>query len=116
VEPGLYSSLYVQKSITQKTAVADFDQAIEKKSPHIKDWRIWAEINYLDSPTDYREYLSQNNSQPKGRRGDFVILDTPRRSLMPAERMLTFMVGSIAVLICGYLFLVVVDAIQIYLP
>jgi hypothetical protein len=111
VEPGLYSSLYAEKSITQKPAMADFYQAIEKKSPPIQDWRIWAEINYLDSPSDYREYLPQNNTQPKGRRGDFVILDTPRRSAIPVERMLMFIVGSIVVLICGYFVLVVVDAI-----
>jgi hypothetical protein len=24
---------------------------------HVSDARVWAEINYLDSPTDYREYL-----------------------------------------------------------
>jgi len=25
---------------------------------HVSDCRVWAEINYLDSLTDYREYLS----------------------------------------------------------
>ena len=24
---------------------------------YVGDCRVWAEINYLDSPTDYREYL-----------------------------------------------------------
>lgn len=24
---------------------------------HVSDCQIWAEIHYLDSPTDYREYL-----------------------------------------------------------
>jgi len=24
---------------------------------YVSDCRVWAEINYLDSPTDYREYL-----------------------------------------------------------
>jgi len=24
---------------------------------HVSDCRVWAEINYLDSPTDYREWL-----------------------------------------------------------
>jgi hypothetical protein len=91
--------------------MADFHQAIEKKSPPIQDGRIWAEINYLDSPSDYREYLPQYNTQPKRRGGDFVILDTARRSAMPAGRMLTFVVGTIIILVCGYLFLVIVDAI-----
>jgi len=26
---------------------------------HIRDCYVWAEIAYLDSPTDYREYLPQ---------------------------------------------------------
>jgi hypothetical protein len=30
------------------------------QSFHIGDCFIWAEINYLDSPSDYREYLQPN--------------------------------------------------------
>jgi len=31
---------------------------------YVKDCRVWAEINYLDSPTNYREYLP---TAPPGR-------------------------------------------------
>jgi len=27
----------------------------------VQDCRVWAEIHYLDSPTDYREYLPQSS-------------------------------------------------------
>jgi hypothetical protein len=35
-------------------------QRIGGESVQISDCWVWAEINYLDSPTDYREYLPQN--------------------------------------------------------
>lgn len=37
--------------------MADLNQAAEKNPLYLLDWRVWAEINYLDSPTEYREYL-----------------------------------------------------------
>ncbi len=33
-------------------------QNVRDSSFHVSDCRIWAEIQYLDSPTDYRECLS----------------------------------------------------------
>jgi len=38
---------------------------------HVGDCYIWAEINYLDSPTNYREYLPQScreSRRPAGER------------------------------------------------
>ncbi len=42
----------------------------------IGDCRIWAEISYLDSPTDYREFLPcpQSNQRSK-KKSDLVLLD-----------------------------------------
>jgi hypothetical protein len=42
---------------------------------HIADCYVWAEIYYLDSPTDYREYLSENCALPRPLRGNPVMLD-----------------------------------------
>jgi hypothetical protein len=36
-------------------------EAIAPNSFWIRDCYTWAEINYLDSPSDYREYLPENN-------------------------------------------------------
>jgi len=33
---------------------------VEGQSFHVRDSYIWAEIHYLDSPTDYRECLPQH--------------------------------------------------------
>ena len=34
---------------------------------HVSDCHIWAEIWYLDSPTDYREFLDENTSPASAR-------------------------------------------------
>ena len=44
----------------------------------IGDCRIWAEINYLDSPTDYREYLPNYGlTNQDGNKADLIMLDQP---------------------------------------
>jgi hypothetical protein len=40
------------------------------------DCYIWAEISYLDSPTDYRECLPQACPQPPEAGADLVMLDS----------------------------------------
>lgn len=43
---------------------------------HIRDFRVWAEIYYLDSSTDYREYLPQEcDRSPTRSYDDFIRLD-----------------------------------------
>jgi hypothetical protein len=37
---------------------------------HVRDCYVWAEIYYLDSPTDYREYLPRGSGF-----GELVMLD-----------------------------------------
>jgi len=45
---------------------------------HVRDCYIWAEIYYLDSPTDYREYLPQDTVPTDGvPRDGVVVLDSP---------------------------------------
>ena len=48
---------------------------------HIRDCHVWAEIYYLDSKTDYREYLPErSNALPES---ELVMLDSPRESPNP---------------------------------
>ena len=50
---------------------------------HVGDCYVWTEIQYLDSPSDYREYLPQyRRSNPDN--DPLVMLDSPRQSLRPA--------------------------------
>ena len=47
---------------------------------HVRDCYIWAEIHYLDSPSDYREYLPKDQARRHGVLGDdLILLDSPRR-------------------------------------
>jgi hypothetical protein len=45
---------------------------------HVRDCYVWAQIYYLDSPTDYREYLSHQHTNSKF--GELVMLDSEKRS------------------------------------
>ena len=42
---------------------------------HVGDCYVWAEINYLDSATDYREFLLCNAPSPMPPIGELVMLD-----------------------------------------
>jgi hypothetical protein len=59
-------------------------QRIGGESAQIGDCYVWAEINYLDSPTDYREYLPRKCAHPRNIPGnDLVMLEShksPRSS------------------------------------
>ena len=49
---------------------------IRGEAIHVGDCYVWAEIYYLDSPTDYREYISNHVSQPSTATGEeFITLD-----------------------------------------
>jgi hypothetical protein len=51
---------------------------------HVGDCQIWAEIHYLDSPTDYREYLPVHSLQGwKPLEGRLVMLDDERPHSWP---------------------------------
>lgn len=57
---------------------ADREQS-SGQSFHIADCHVWAEIHYLDSPTDYREYLPPNRNRPHALAGeDLVMLDSSK--------------------------------------
>lgn len=49
---------------------------------HVGDSYVWAEIYYLDSATDYREYLPRKVvARPAVFEKDLVMLDSSRESL-----------------------------------
>lgn len=50
--------------------------AIGGKAIHVGDCLVWAEIYYLDSPTDYREYITNHVSPRRATSSEeFVTLD-----------------------------------------
>jgi hypothetical protein len=52
-----------------------------RRYPFSQDWRIWAEIQYLDSPTDYREYLVQPTHTHRDHSEELLFLSEARRNL-----------------------------------
>src|SRR5215467_3467513 len=85
--------------------MADLNHAAEKNPLLHQDWRVWAEINYLDSATEYREYLPTASNRNPVIRAVFV-----PRSSRPSLRwrtwslkVLTFLV---VLLIAGTLYTV----------
>jgi len=46
----------------------------------VRDCYVWSEIYYLDSATDYREYLPQNGIHACIRSDDLIQLDSSRQS------------------------------------
>jgi hypothetical protein len=76
---------------------------------HIGDCRVWAEISYLDSSTDYREYLPQNRDRSCPRSGDdFIMLDSSR--LLPGSdpKRVWAWVAAAFLLLVAWLFLYLV--------
>jgi hypothetical protein len=46
----------------------------------VRDCYVWSEIHYLDSATDYRECLPQNDIHAPIRSDDLILLDSSRES------------------------------------
>jgi hypothetical protein len=74
----------------------------------IGDPYIWAEIYYLDSPTDYREYLPQNRAVADATCGDLVMLDSPK-SVSRTFRLLLFVLGIILLTVGYFLHVIIID-------
>jgi len=58
-------------------------------SVHVGDCYVWAAISYLDSPTDYREYLPHRRWRAAPLMGELVMLDERGRWLWARRSALT---------------------------
>ena len=69
---------------------------------HVSDCYIWSEIHYLDSPTDYREYLPRHGAYAHSiASDDLVLLDSSTPS--SAHHHLLLLAVMVLVLILGLL-------------
>ncbi|MDT8069101.1 MAG: hypothetical protein ROO76_13130 [Terriglobia bacterium] len=76
------------------------DFASGKQEHYRVDLRVWSEIRYLDSPTDYREYLP-GNSHVSAKQCDesLVLLDGCERSFWGWFISLVLLTGAIAIVV-----------------
>jgi hypothetical protein len=87
--------------------MAKVNQAPEKNPLVPQDWGVWAEINYLDSATEYREYVPTAPIQNPLTRGVFVACTSKfssrgRRWSLPV---ITFLVVALIAGYCVYAFM-----------
>ena len=69
----------------------------------VQDCRIWAEIAYLDSATDYREFLPRQTQPGLTESRELVLLDNRNTPLGEGvSRSVLFLMGFFAILIAAY--------------
>lgn len=82
----------------------------------LQDCRIWAEIDYLDSPSDYRECLPGAQAAPlTADRSNLILLDShtpgPRKPTGRSQLLLLGLICTlVSMLILGYLLYHLVEA------
>ena len=80
---------------------------------HVQDCQLWAEIRYLDSVTDYREYLPQSQVQRESALcADLVFLDqsishSKTKWILPTA----VTIGGLSLCVAGYLFYLFVQGV-----
>ena len=70
---------------------------------HIRDCHVWAEIQYLDSPTDYREYLPQGTTSSSARIDSELVITDPRLTNWTTSLVCLLTFGVIVCLLLYYL-------------
>jgi hypothetical protein len=87
--------------------LSDIHEDIEEKIRRLGNWQVWAEICYLDSCSDYREYLHQNPLACRSSEWDLVILEDLRpRPKSPIQKLLLTTVGLVILFAGVYFFCV----------
>lgn len=83
------------------------EEKIGGAAVRVADCYIWATIHYLDSPTDYREYLPRNGRSIPRPGGELVMLDNRHPSGRITSRhfivgaLLTLTISIVLIRTCG---------------
>jgi hypothetical protein len=83
--------------------MSNFSKEIGGKPVRIKDCYIWSEIYYLDSPTDYREYLPQQGGHSRTSPSDGLVMLDTLGHIRPGLRLLSGRGFLIVFLVLSYL-------------
>ena len=83
-------------------SMANVNHAGEKNPLVPEGWGVWAEINYLDSPTEYREYLPTATVQKSSKARDFMLLTASEHRSKRQRWIFPLFTCLVIVLIVGY--------------
>lgn len=83
--------------------MSDFlkEEDVAGTSFRVGDCYIWAKIAYLDSLTDYREYLPKNDDRTPAAKGELVMLDSVENDTKTFA--IVAISGAVILLLLGYL-------------
>ena len=86
-------------------------QDIEEKIRRLENWQIWAEICYLDSSSEYREYLYKNQPAFGLSERNLLILEGLRpRPKLPSQMVLLVAIGFVIMFVCVYFYYLFINA------
>lgn len=68
---------------------------------HVGDSYVWSEIRYLDSATDYRDFLPQRPIQPTVINSELVMLDS-RRSAITKGGVVLWLIPVVIIMLVLY--------------
>lgn len=90
------------------------NQDVEDNLRRPENWAaVWAEIAYLDSASEYREYLDQNEPASNPPVWGFVLLDsTGPRSKSTRPMYFVIVVGLVLLSVGAYLLYRLLDALR----
>ena len=85
------------------------DNFTEQNVFHVKDWEVWAAIHYLDSSTDFREYLSSKD--PEQKPGQLIMLDDADVFWKVAKVVPFVVIALICIVVYGYLYYMFINTL-----
>lgn len=77
------------------------------ESSLVNEYAVWTAISYLDSSTDYREYLRKEHGTSESVTGDLVFLDGSKRSRRSHGPGIMVLMFIAILLIAGFVLLIV---------
>ena len=72
-------TIFSREDRQRYTVMSTPDKKLAGYSVHVEDCYIWSAIYYLDSPTDYREYLPRRLDPGDVPHNELVLLDSSRK-------------------------------------
>jgi hypothetical protein len=90
--------------------MSDLHPPLKNRAFKISDCQIWAEIYYLDSPTNYRECLHPMPLAPSILRNDLMMLDERSRRSCAGVNLWLLLIGLLSFMGAAFLLCLLMDS------